>query len=311
KSKGEKVFIALDSDGFMMRDEVGGMPAYTIIKDELTKIIEGLGPTTLFNLAVFDHHSTTILFPRMVPATRENTSRVGKWLEPLNKVEAGMSDDAYGTKTLGSGGTASREDFAGGELHPVEWPNSARHWYSPSAMAMQQQADAVFVLTGWWGVMRHAKSEWKVWPDAKRRRWEEHVRMGKQMLADENKERRANGEAPKVIRDHHMLIREYFPEKYETLRQPEPEWYRYTARDFAKSLHLFRKEQTPRLPSKSGLTKKKKDTFSLNVIFFARVDDLDAQAWEIEQFGEMASLCKGKFRSIAGLEAIKNSVSGR
>ena len=64
RSKGEKVFIALDSDALIMRDEVGGMRAYTIIKEELARIIEGLSPTTLFNLAVYDHHSVTVLFSR-------------------------------------------------------------------------------------------------------------------------------------------------------------------------------------------------------------------------------------------------------
>ncbi|RKX44332.1 MAG: hypothetical protein DRP64_06750, partial [Verrucomicrobia bacterium] len=74
RSKGEKVFIALDSDARMMRDEVGGMRAYNIIKEELARIIEGLNPTTLFNLVVYEHHSAVALFPRMVPATRENVA---------------------------------------------------------------------------------------------------------------------------------------------------------------------------------------------------------------------------------------------
>ncbi len=310
KSKGEKVFIALDSDAFMMRNEVGGLRAYTIIKEELKKIIGGLGPTTLFNLAVFEHHSTTLLFPRMVPATKANVARVGAWLDPLNKVSEGMSDDAYGTKTLGPGGTQCRDDFAGGELDPVEWPNSSRHWYTPSALAMQQQADTVFILTGWWGVMRRAKGEWPDWPEVKRKRWEQYVRDGQELLRKENEELKANGEPPRVIRDQHMLVREYFPSKYESARQPEPEFYAYTSQDFAKSLRLFRKESVSKLPAKSGLSKKKKDVFSLNVIFFAREGDLDAQAGEIEWFGKFASLCKGKFRTIAGLEAIKSSVSG-
>ena len=34
RSKGEKVFLALDTDAYIMRDDVGGKRAYAIIKKE-------------------------------------------------------------------------------------------------------------------------------------------------------------------------------------------------------------------------------------------------------------------------------------
>jgi len=310
KGKGEKVLLALDADAFMMRDEVGGMRAYTLIKEELKKIIDGLPPTALFNLAVFDHHSTTTLFPGMVSASRGNVARTEQWLDPLNKVEAGMGDKAYGTKTIGPGGTVCHDDFEGGELRPVEWSNSARHWYTPAALAMQEQADTVFILTGWWGVQRYAKGKRPDWPESKRTRWEEYVREGEAMLKAENEERKARGEPPRVIRGPRLLVRAYFPSKYESVCPPHPEYYNYTAQDFAKSLHLLRKENAPRLATKSGLSKRKKDSFSVNVVFFARVGDADVQSGEIERFSSFAKLCNGEFRSLAGLEAIESSVSG-
>ncbi|RKX44029.1 MAG: hypothetical protein DRP64_07265 [Verrucomicrobia bacterium] len=310
RSKGEKVFIALDSDAIMMRDEVGGMRAYTIIKDELTKIIGNLGPTTLFNLAVFEHGSTTTLFPRMVPATRENVAKVENWLEPLNKVSKGMGDKAYGTKTLGKGGTRVSDNLAAGKIRPTEsHKNSTLSWYIPAALAMKQQADTVFILSGWWGVLRYAEKEFPVWTEANRKRWEQRIREGNEKLAEENKIRRANDEPPKVIRDHYHLVHEYFPAQFHSIRPPEPPWYYYTPRDFAEALKRVRKENAPKLASKSGISKKKKDSFSVNVIYFARKDDADAQAGEIERFNELANRSHGKFRSIAGLEAIQSSVS--
>ena len=39
RSKGEKVFLALDTDAYIMRDEVGGKRAYAIIKEELIKVV--------------------------------------------------------------------------------------------------------------------------------------------------------------------------------------------------------------------------------------------------------------------------------
>jgi hypothetical protein len=310
KGKGEKVFLALDADAFMMRDEVGGMRAYTLIKEELKKIINGLPPTALFNLAVFDHHSTTTLFPGMVSASRSNVARIEQWLDPLNKVATGMADNAYGTKTIGPGGTVCHDDFEGGELQPVEWANSARHWYTPAALAMREQADTAFILTGWWGVQRDPKGEAPEWKASNRAKFEECVRKGTEMLAEENAERKAKGEPPRVIRDTMMIVSTYFPDICYSISPPMPEYYHYTGRDFAKSLHLLRKENAPKAALKSGLSKRKKDSFSVNVIFFARIDDADAQSGEIEQFRSFAKGCNGQFRSIAGFDAIQSSASG-
>ena len=310
KGKGEKVFIALDSDAIMMRDEVGGMRAYTLIKEELTKIIGSLGPTTLFNLAVFQHGNTTVLFPRMVPATQANVAKVGKWLEPLNKVSKGMSDKAYGTKTIGKGGAIVPNNLAAEKIRPTKGNmNSSLYWYTPAALAMKQQADTVFILTGWWGVLRYAEKDWPKWTESNRKRWEECVRGGNEKLDAENKIRRADGEPPKVIRDHHHLVYEYYYSLYHTVRQPQPPWYYYTPRDFSEALKTVRKENEPKLAVKSGLTKKKKGSYSVNVIYFARKDDANAQAGEIEKFTEFARRSHGKFRSIAGLKAIQDSVS--
>jgi len=310
KGKGEKVFLALDSTDVMMRDEVGGMRAYSIIKEELKKIIDGLPSTALFNIAVFDHHSTVTLFPRMVPASRSNVARIEQWLDPLNKVAAGMADNAYGVRTIGPGGTVCHGDFEGGELRAVEWGNSSRSWYTPAALAMREQADTVFILTGWWGVQRYAKGDRPEWQDSKRARWEECVRKGQEMLKEENAKRRAQGEPPRVVGGGDALVLAYFPSQFESVRRPDPEYHYYSGREFAKSLHLLRKENAPRGALKSGLSKRKKESFSVNVVFFARVDDADAQGGEIENFGSFAKGCYGQVRSIAGLKAIQSSVAG-
>ena len=310
RSKGEKVFLALDSDAIIMRDEVGGMRAYMTIKDELAKIIEGLSPTTLFNLAVFDHGTAVLLFPRMVPATRENTSRVRAWLESLNKVSAGMGSNAYGVKTIGEGGTRlpATGVLARGKLQKDEIARYGQYWYRPMAEAMLEQADTIFLLSGWWGVVRHAIGEWPEWSDAKRKKWEEEVQKALAKQEEENKKRAAIGEPPQVLRDHHALAHVYFPGKFESLRKPEPEWHLYTGKDFADALHILRKETVSNLPVKSGISKKKKDRFSLNVVYFAP-KDTGISATQEENFQRLTSLCHGKFRVIAGLEAIKSSVS--
>ncbi|MDH3981449.1 MAG: hypothetical protein OES84_00950, partial [Kiritimatiellaceae bacterium] len=111
KSRGEKVFIILDSGNKMMLDEMGGIRGYEIIKSELTRILGGLNSTVIFNVAVFSDDIITTAFPEMAPATPENVDKVVAWLKPLNSVEKAMSGNKYGISTLGSGGTKFEGDF--------------------------------------------------------------------------------------------------------------------------------------------------------------------------------------------------------
>ena len=302
RSKGEKVFIALDSDAYIMRDEVGGMRAYQIIKDELAKIIEGLDSTTLFNLAVFDHGGAVTLFPKMVPATRENTARVKTWLDPLNQVSAGMKANAYGVKTIGKGGIrVQTEGMERGDLHK----GALQHWSRPAAEAMVQRADAIFILTGWWGILRRAEGKAPEWPEAKRKKWAEYVQKALVKQKEENEKRAKKGEPPQVIRDHSQLMGTYFPNERQKYHPPNPPCYHYTGKDYEKALKILRKELAGKRPEISGLSGNKKDRFSLNVVYFVPKNHSGIH----EQFRVLTSRCRGDLRMIDGLEAIESSVS--
>ena len=307
RSKGEKVFIALDSDAYIMRDEIGGMLSYQIIKDEVAKIIEGLSPVTLFNLVVYDDHGAVMLFPRMAPATRENVAKVAKWLGPLNKVSAGMASTAYGIKTLGKGGTplnipANRVAEGGKLQEGVVWG-----WVRPAIAAMDQQADAVFILCDNWGSgshMRRAIGKKPKWSESHRKQWEKYTALAKEKHRKENERRAAAGEPPQVMNSNWMLVTTYYPDARQYY-PPEPPFYYFTGREYAKVLHLIRKEAASRLPAKSGIGKKR-DNFSLNVVFFAPKDNTNTQ----ENFETLASKCHGDLRILDGLEAIRVAVSG-
>jgi hypothetical protein len=104
KSHGEKIFLILDASPNMMKDEMGGMTAYTLIKNELIKLVGGLNPTVLFNVAVFEGGSTYVLFPQLVGASPARVGEMKAWLDPLNKVSTGIGDKDFGAKTLVPGG---------------------------------------------------------------------------------------------------------------------------------------------------------------------------------------------------------------
>ena len=149
KGRGDKICIILDSSAEMMFDERGGIPAYTIIKEELVRILEGIPPTALVNVIVYQVYHSYTRFPNMVPATPANVALIDEWLKPLNGVRPGMGAKEYGPSTLGDGGIKVEGDFN------VEKLEARRSWYNPAMLAMKQQADTVFLLTCDWGAHWH------------------------------------------------------------------------------------------------------------------------------------------------------------
>jgi hypothetical protein len=309
KSKGEKIYLMLDSSPHMMYDEMGGIPAYTIIKEELIRIIEGLEPTTLFNVAVFDTGRTQLLFPSMVPANRSNAAQAKTWLMPLNTVHSGLDSRDYGVKTLGSGGLQRDDDLRIAKFSDKNYGGQER-WYRPAMIAMQQQADAIFLLTNAWGNQRAAEgdedTEW--YQTAAGRKWMESFEKGKRLLEEENDKRAGHGESPRVIGMYPWAINmAYFPD---IERPPKREWYYFTPPDFSQAFKEMRNQYRPAsIQTKSGMAKKKnqKDIFTFNVIQFVKEGEAPPDR-STGNFRKLASLSQGDYRTIAGLEAIKSYV---
>ena len=313
KSKGEKVFIILDSSTEMMWDEMGGIPAYTIIKNELVKIIQGLPPTALFNVIVYDQGRTFMLFPKLVSASSANVGKVDQWLKPLNAVKPGMGANEYGASTLGPEGAQNSEDLRAGKFERQE------SWYRPVMLAMEQQADSIFLLTYWWGHQRieQGNNKIKQWEQTSvGKKWLECFEKSKKLLDEDNKQRAARGEAPRAINRNNAwdMNRAYFPD---IEFPPVPDFYYHTPRDFAEAMLEIRKKfATQELQTRSGLSRRKsggKVDFSFNVVRFAKKDAEWSQYFDgrsEENFKKLTSLLKGNYKTIAGMEAIKSSVSG-
>ncbi|MDF7822783.1 hypothetical protein P4B35_02055 [Pontiellaceae bacterium B12227] len=304
KGKGEKVFIILDASGDMMVDEIGGIPAYTIIKSELVRILGGLNPTVLFNIAVYGGGDYT-LFPDLVPASRGNVAKVERWLEPLNAVTKNMGDKDYGPKTLGAGGISISGN---NEIEPLK--SNVGYWARPMMRAMEQQADSIFVLSCSWGFLAQKIDDADQWSESKWVRWKEKVAESKIRFKEDNDLRRQKGEAPRVLpnsnQDRHR-VRIYFPNEPQP---PHPKFYVYTPKEVLEAYDNTRKKFKPKVPTTSGLGKRsqKKDKYSINVIHFVRTDD---EKGEDARFKKITSLTKGEYIRIQGMEAIESSVQAR
>jgi hypothetical protein len=321
KGKGEKVFLILDTSNSMLVDEMGGIPAYTIIKAELIRIVESLPSTALINVAVFRGNDVQIVFPKMAPATAANAQKVKEWLEPLNSSSTAAKSGSYGTRTLGPGGTTMREDLRIGAFSkPVKsgggiygGKSNGNEWYSAVMLAHQQQADTIFLLTNTWGHQQVAVNtsmdtdEW-IETTSAGKKWAEKVEEASEMLKEENKERKAKGQPPKVISGGRWgLINEYFRG---TQQPPRPQYYYYEAKEFADAFTMIRakfQEDSSALTSRLGNRRKKMD-YSFNVVQFVEKDS-QADGRTAENFKKLTSLAGGEYQTVAGLEEIQNYAS--
>ncbi len=296
KSRGEKIFFILDATPQMMYDEIGGFLAYAIIKNEVLQIIDSLNSTVLFNVAVFDGSHSKVLFPRLVPASSKNVVATKSWLEPLNRVSKNMGDMDYGLETLGAGNAASIENF---EVEPLEryvW------WMKPAMLSMKQQADSVYLLTYRWGNLTHDIGKNNGDFDYEKR--EKYYRMAQQKLKEENERRRKNGDPPRVLKDKGALVKEYFPNQSFGRPPSAAEKVVYTPKVMVKAMKDVRVQYAPKNQLTSGVSKKNKDAFSVNVIQFFRKSEGPRGA---SDFKQLSRLTKGKYSSLAGLDAIKSS----
>lgn len=300
KSKGEKVCIILDSSPEMMYDEMGGIPAYSIIKEELVRILTGLPATTLFKVIVYDGDDAYMLFPNMVTANPANTAKVQEWLKPLNAVRPDMGSRDYGAKTLGKGGERNRDDFKAGKFQ------RQRDWYRAVMLAMKQQADSIFLLACQWGSHWHTlEGGDKDWYNTSAgRRWKEAYEESKRLLAEENRERAARGEPPRVIDNNARDMNgAYFPD---IERPPTSTKYRYSSSEFIEAMLEIRSKYRPEeMQMKSGIQRnrsKGKIDFSFNVVHFRKVGESDKD----NRFNELTNLCRGDYKMIPGLDAIKS-----
>ncbi len=307
KSKGEKIFLILDAGPHMLVDEMGGIPAYTIIKQEMLRMVDELPPTAVFNLCVFDGGKSVVLFPDLVRATDSNVRKAEAWLTPLNGVEESVESGRYGLRTVGEGGAEQRQDLRTGKFSETVSDDHAYRqdrWFRPAMLAMQQGADTVFLLTNSWGSQKvvskdrsQSMDEW--YASSTGRRWLAHVEKAREQLAEENRRRKADGEPPRVIANGRQgLVRAY----YSDVPGPPPaQYYHFTPDDFQEAFASVRKAQ----PKQSGL--KKKDRYTFNVVQFVPADSGQGRD---ERFYKLTKLTRGGYQTIAGLEAIQSYVKG-
>jgi hypothetical protein len=307
KGKSERIMLLLDGNDYMAKDAVGGVDGFAQIKSECLKLIDGLPSTAVFNIVVYGE--PYMLFPEMVAATDENVAKAKAWLEPLNKDLGARTK--FGTGTLGKGGIKPKGDYPFGKFKEEHF--SVREWHEPVMQAMKQQADTVFLLTSRWGYYQYNiatdeenRAVVEKWMGTSAgRKWQEAVVESRQMLEEDNKQRKAAGKPPNSVSGTLNTVREYRPG---TEEPPKAARASLGLEDFVKAFQEAYSTYAKEAPQ-LGVKKKSKAKFSLNVVYF-RALGADEEGGD-KQEGSFAALAKalnGRISIVEGAEAIQSYV---
>jgi hypothetical protein len=320
KSTGEKIVFILDTSRNMLIDEIGGIPAYKIIKDELTGLIGRLPPTTLFNVIIFDANREAVAFsPDLCPASDANVQKLKTWLAPLN-----TDQTRIGTATLASPGTPLTYEPA------IPIANIQRGWPAALSYALQKGADNIYWL-GTFDFLMYIHKD--LYADVKRgkplseptgmppefhgvdysscggkEQWDAKVAEARKLLDTENAQRKASGQPARVIPafgGEYALVAMYFPGISIPQMKDAKIRYLYTAQDVIDYIGTLQKKysEQDRRSVSIGLKKKK---LSFNVIHFV---PKDKDYVPLQVLEDVAQKMNGNYLRIQGRDAIKSSAT--
>ncbi len=319
RSRGEKVLFILDTSRNMMIDEIGGIPAYQLIKDELTGLLRRIPPTTLFNVIVFEANGRVEAFtPELNTANEKNIEKLKRWIDPLNSYA-----DKYGMSTLGYRGTPVEFE----PLAPVY--NTQRGWMAAVSYGIQRGVDSIYWLGTNDGVAWIDKDiladckkgkplqilsgqpprslEVNYDPYGGKERWERLVAEARKKYDAENKARLARGRPIRVLPDggpgNTSLVQTYFPGVSPPGYRHHRQQYSYTARDITEYVRAMR-EKYDLVHRNPGFIKLKRRTFSLHVIHFVGSSSTGRQ-FELSRLKDVSTQLNSDYARLPGLDAIR------
>ena len=231
KAKAEKVLIAFDVGSRSMTDEMGGLDAFNVVRNEISTLVRGLPSTALFNMMCFDTErwyedlpcAINLFRNSLVPANDTNKSSFATWLNQFNRTpdDIGIKEPNYSFRTntvpFNHGFSYDRDVW---QCHMVV------SFYLAYQAAMEQGADVVFFLTTHWPkpeefYYKMTDAQLKKFKEDTQKNAEKFVKAGgvlvskeekekyyriarehaKKLIDAENEERKKQGKPLKVVRD--------------------------------------------------------------------------------------------------------------
>ena len=166
-----KVVFAVDVSLDLMDIKKGGFQAFTIIRDEIMRLVSTLSPSTEFDVVLFERGGVRQFSDKLMPGTVENKTKFFAWIKPVNS-----NMDNLGVRSAVGSVPWQKVVPPNIGIDPDYRP---AWWISPVHAALQLKPDAVFLITG------SAGYGWLEISDAEfAKRKEAYEKADKQMVED-------------------------------------------------------------------------------------------------------------------------------
>lgn len=142
-----KIVFVVDTSPDIMDLRKGGFRAFTIIREEIMRLVSRLPPSAQFNVVLYSNQgsgtnnvNTNLFKTELVPATSAHKTEFFEWMAPVN-----AKMDSFGPQSAGS-----RTAWRLKELSPdagVDPLFSPPVWSRAVQAALEQQPDTIFVIT--------------------------------------------------------------------------------------------------------------------------------------------------------------------
>ena len=317
KTRAERILFVIDANRQMVTDAKGGLNSYKVIKDEITDMVGNLSAGTLFNIMIVDRRNFKLFRPQLVPSGQDIHQALIKWITPINQVTSKPGLEGAAGAARAKISTLSEEP-----MHKnISWSGfSGNETAFVTQVAMEQQVDAIFMITGYHrGFERirrqptdREEADWartiakKPYQDQLAKHQLEINEMQRRVAAKLdaiNKERASKGQPPRVLAQRHGVYSDarelglewktqhpgHQPQYYEEARQVE--------RYFRKLLDVLYTDKGTQEPS-------------INVVLFLAGNEEMRVEWE-KSLKDYVRFFNGKYRIIRGLDEIKSASSAK
>jgi hypothetical protein len=289
KSTGERVTFIVDASNYMLEDQKGGIPAYEIIKDEISKMVDKLSSGTLFNVIFYNGGTLQAYSTKLLPATRQNKELFKEWIKPINKDFASK------------GKLKNNLSIENKEIQPMT--DKAANWVKALQVAMEQGSDSINLMVAAWqfhgrGLKGDELAKWykdQGWGEEQEVAWNDAVKKAQAWLNNENAKRKAAGQPERVVVWIGTIVHELFPK---VRGKPAPSFSVDEVDKFVSNVQreVYRDSEQRPPP--------------VNVVLFLGADEDETKNGSVKSFEELAKGNRGKFRILKGMQALKN-VTGR
>ena len=139
--RARKVVFAVDIGQGLLDIRKGGIRAFEIMRQEITRLVAALPPSGEFNVVFFAGDQIRLFAPTLQPADSATKKKFFAWVQPINS-----NLQSLGTQSIP--GESPRWRKKTDESLKLDEEYRPSLWVNAIHAALEQQPDAVFLITG-------------------------------------------------------------------------------------------------------------------------------------------------------------------